>query len=225
MTSMQTLLKPPPKQPSSPAAPARKGTAVSEESVIISFRRLKKRVVLQTWIIASLAVLLLLLLPFAKPVDMFFALTPERKVKLISGLTMPNLTDRAVLSWATTSITEVMTMGFGDMDVRLPKQRNRFTEKGWAAYMESFETLKVRESFKQNQLVLTTVPSNTPVVVGRGINPENIYQWNVEMPIIMNYATNNNVTRRQRATVALSIVRVPIEENSFGIAIRNWRLQ
>lgn len=163
-------------------------------------------------------------LPFAKPINLYYAITPEQTVKRLTGLNMPNMTNRAVLSWATTSITEVMTMGFGDIDVRLPKQRGRFTQKGWDAYIETFNEMKIRETFKQSQLVLTTVPSNTPVIVGQGINIDNVYQWNVQMPIIMNYATNNNVTRRQRATVSLSIARVPFEENSFGLAIQNWVL-
>jgi intracellular multiplication protein IcmL len=171
-----------------------------------------------------LGVLLTILLPFSRPVYLYYALTPESKTRPLVGLNMPNMTNRAILSWATTSITEVMTIGFGDIDIRLPKQKNRFTEKGWDAYMKTFDRMKIRDAFKQNQLVLTTVPSNTPVIIGQGTNAERIYQWVVQMPIIMTYATNNNVMKKQRSTVTLTIVRVPAEENSFGIAIRNWNL-
>ena len=118
-----------------------------------------------------------------------------------------------------------MTMGFGDIDILMPKLRNRFTNKGWEAYVKSFQAMQIRESFKQNQLVLTTVPSNSPVIVEQGTNVEQVYQWSVQMPIIMTYSTNNNVTKKQRSTVTLTIVRVPTEDNPSGIAIRNWDIQ
>ena len=44
------------------------------------------------------------------------------------------------------------------------------------------------------------------------------------MPVIMTYATNNNVMNKKRATVTLTIVRVAAEENPFGIAIQSWEL-
>ena len=218
-------LKTLPQSASAASKPPQKGAVLSEEQMArAAFIRLKNKVVFRTSAIAVLAIFLALFLPFARPIHLYYAMTPENTVRRLTGLDMPNMTNRAVLSWATTSITEVMTMGFGDIDVRLPEQRGRFTQEGWDAYIETFEAMKIRETFKQSQLVLTTVPSNTPVIVGQDINPDNVYQWNVQMPIIMNYATNNNVTRRQRATVSLAIVRVPFEENSFGIAIQNWVL-
>jgi hypothetical protein len=185
--------------------------------------RLKRRVIFQTWIIAILGTLLTLFIPFARPNYLYYAMTPEKTKQPLVGLDMPNMTNRAIISWATTSITEVMTMGFGDMDTKVLKQRPRFTAKGWDVYMKTFKTMKIRETFKQSQLVLTTVPTNTPVIVEQGVNfEENVYQWVVQMPVIMTYATNNNVTRKQRSIITLTIVRIPAEENYSGIAIRNW---
>jgi hypothetical protein len=71
-------------------------------------------------------------------------------------------------------------------------------------------------------LVLTTVPSNTPIIVGQGVNPQEVYQWEVQMPVIMSYATNNNVINRKRSVITLTIVRVPADENASGIAIQGW---
>jgi intracellular multiplication protein IcmL len=117
-----------------------------------------------------------------------------------------------------------MTMGFGDMDIRLPQQRKRFTPEGWEAFNKAFVAQKIGETFKQSQLVLTTVPSDTPVIIAQGPNAENIYQWIVQMPVIMTYATNNNAMRKERAFVTLTIVRVPADESSAGIAIQSWHL-
>ncbi len=207
-----------------PPTPSKEIAAPDEAALAATFERLRKRVVFQTWAVAGLAILLVGLLPFAQPVHNYYAMKPDKTGMRMVGLNIPNMTNRAILSWATTSITEVMTMGFGDMGVRLPKQRIRFTKNGWDIYNKAFIKQKIGEAFKQYQLVLTTVPSNTPVIVRQGVNPEEVYQWVVQMPVIMTYATNNNVMNKKRATVTLTIVRVAAEENPFGIAIQSWEL-
>ena len=218
--------QPPPaaKRPLPAAQPQATAGMLDEKNATLRFNRLKKRVSFQTWTIASLGLALVIILPFARPVYLYYALSPDKTLMRMTGMPMPNMTNRAVLAWATTSITEIMTMGFGDLDVKLPKQRVHFTPAGWEAYMKSFAEQKISEAFKQNQLVLTTVPSDTPVILDQGVNPDNIYQWVVQMPIIMTYATNDNVTSQKRAIVTLVIVRVPAKESAAGIAIQNWIL-
>jgi intracellular multiplication protein IcmL len=197
---------------------------MDEKTAKARFVRLRMIVIIQTWLIAVLGIALVVELPFAQPVYLYYARMPDDKVMRMVGLDVPNMTNRAVLSWATTGITEIMTMGFGDMDAKLAKQKIRFTEAGWKAYNKAFVNLKVGETFKQNQLVLTTVPSNTPVILAQGANADDVYQWVVQMPVVMTYATNNNVTRKERGFVTLTVVRVPAAESSAGIAIQSWQL-
>jgi len=198
---------------------------IDDVTALARFTRLKKFVMFETWVIGVLGLLIFLVLPFAHPIDLFYAMNPSNQVMQMVGLDMPNMTNRAILSWSTTSITEVMTMGFGDMDIKLPKQKWRFTPKGWNAYSKAFVLQRIGETFRQSQLVLTTVPSNTPVVVAQGVNAEDTYEWVVQMPIVMTYATNNNVTKQQRGLVTLTIVRVPVEQSPSGVAIANWTIE
>ncbi len=213
-----------PSAPAKPAASAKPPIRRSlAEANVIPFVGLRKRLAVQGYIIAALSALLMVVLPFAGPVHIYYAMTPDHKAKVLVPLQMPNMTNKAILSWATTAITEVMTMGFGDMDIRLPKQKERFTEGGWSSYMKTFDEMNIREQFKLRQLVLTTVPSNTPVILAQGLD-RNRWVWVVQMPIIMTYATNNNVMQKSRGIVDLTIVRVPTEDNPFGIAIKDWVL-
>jgi intracellular multiplication protein IcmL len=198
---------------------------IDERLATARFKGLKARVQIQTWIISVLALLLVLMLPFAQPINFYYARSTDKTLVEMVGLNMPNMTDRAVLSWATSSIVEIMTMGFGDIDTKIPKERIRFTADGWKAYTKAFIQQKIGESFKQSQLVLTSAPSNTPVIVAQGINPDNVYQWVVQMPVIMTYATNNNVTTKNSGIVTLTIIRVPTEDNVDGIAIDAWNIQ
>ncbi|MDE2030587.1 MAG: DotI/IcmL/TraM family protein, partial [Alphaproteobacteria bacterium] len=131
--------------PSAPVAPpsAAKPAGDSEQAALLHLARLKRRIEIQGWAIAALATVLAVILPFAAPAYIYYARKPNNQIMRMVGLDMPNMTDRAVLSWATTSVTEIMTMGFGDMDVRLPRQRWRFTEDGWNAYTKAFVRDKI----------------------------------------------------------------------------------
>jgi hypothetical protein len=213
-----------PKRTTSRQPPPAPDIIIDEKAALERFARLRKLVGIQTWVLTALVATFLIVLPFTQPVYLYYALNPDKQRLQMAGLSMPNMTNRAVLSWAVTSITEIMTLGFGDMDTSLPKQKIRFTDKGWKAFAKAFAAQKIAETFKHSQLVLTTAASNTPVILAQFVNADNVYQWNVQMPVIMTYATNNNVTRRDHAVVALSIVRVPAEKSSAGIAIDNWSL-
>lgn len=222
---------PPPsaaRAPHPPSPPLRRpvSSAVSDEQPLVSaFKRLRRRVVFQTWTLLVCAAVLIFALPFSETIYLYHAVTPDRRVKPLVGLVMPNMTNDAILSWAATSVTEVLTMGFGDIRDRLPIQRARFTKVGWDAYMKTFQKMEIEKSFKESQLVLTAVPSNPPLIVRQGLHYElQRYQWVVQVPVVMTYATNNNVVRKVNSTVNLTIVRVPVTDTFSGIAIQDWFL-
>ncbi len=207
---------------SAKATSAKISSDAPEGALFNAFSRLRKRVMIQTWILGFFTLALTAMLPFSGPIVRYFTMTPDGKLRYLIPLDVPNMTNHAILSWATTSVTEVMTMGFGDISKRLPLQRSRFTPKGWDAFVKAYLDSKFRERFKDSQLVLTTAPADTPVIIYQGFDETKTYQWIVQVPIVMTYATNNNVTRRQRAIVTMTIVRVPAEQTFGGIAIQSW---
>jgi len=204
--------------------PVRVDIIVDEEMAHRQYKGLIRLVMNELYAIVVLTAILILSIPFAQPIYQYFALNPEQKTLGLVALEMPNMTNNAVISWTTIAITEIMTMGFGDYESHLKAQRFRFTPEGWDGFAKAFDRQKIGQSFKEHQLVLTTVPSNSPVIVGQGENAQHIYQWNVQMPVIMTFATNNNVTRRTNSVINLTIVRVPTDQNPAGIGIKTWSL-
>ncbi len=218
------------KAPLPAAAPPRKTPAagldvINEAAELSRFNSLKKRIKVQAWIMAGLVLVLLVILPITQPAYVYYARKPNDATKQMMGLDMSTMTNRAILSWTTTAITEIMTMGFGDIDKKVPQQKKYFTSAGWRVYTDAFAKTEVGKTFKSSQLVLTTVPSNTPVILDQGINPDQDYQWTVQMPVIMTYATNNNKTVEKSSIVTVTIVRVPADDNPFGIAIKQWSMK
>jgi hypothetical protein len=151
----------------------------------------------------------------------YYALDSAGHLMRLPPLFMPNMTNQAVLSWATNSITEIMTFGFGDYLPHLREQQSRFTKGGWEAFVNAFDKMDIGKLFKERQLVLTTVPSDTAVILSQG-PAETGYEWKIQVPVIMTYATNDNVTHRSRAIVTLVITRVPTSQDPIGIAIKTW---
>lgn len=178
----------------------------------------------QSLVIVGLIIAIMFLSPILKPINLYEAIRPDKKTKSLVALTMPNLTDQAILSWSATTITEVMTFGFGDFDQRILSQRSRFTDEGWESFTKAIRESGMRENFKLRQLVLTAVPSDSPVIVAKGEDENQEYQWVVEMPVIMTFTTNNDVTQRKRSIARLTIVRVPGVQNKSGIGIKYWSM-
>lgn len=192
-----------------------------------AFNKVRRR----AFIILVLVIVNIGAAPFLKPIHHHMAMNTERKTMPMVGLLEPNQTDQAILSWAATGITEIMTFGFGDFDSRILAQRSRFTKDGWTSFVDALLRQNLREGFKMRQLVLTTVPTDSPVIVAKGfaknkegLEDEESYRWIVEMPIIMTYLTNNNVSSARKGIVRLTIVRVPSKDNIAGIGIKTWQI-
>jgi hypothetical protein len=161
--------------------------------------------------------------PFFAPLYVFHSITPEGRTAILVPLDLPNLTNPAVVAWAATSVTEVLSYGFGDIEAKTIVQRQRFTPPGWKAFVKAFLSSKIIDTFKKGQMVMTTVPTDTPVILAQGVNNENRYEWKIEVPIITTFAANNNVFKPERGTIMMTIVRVPYDQNVAGIAIDVWR--
>ncbi|NBO20333.1 MAG: hypothetical protein EBV03_14150, partial [Proteobacteria bacterium] len=100
----------------------------------------------------------------------------------------------------------------------------RFTEEGRWSFIKAIGKENLLEEFRAKQLVLTTVPIDTAVITAQGVNEAKEQFWTVQLPVVMTYVTNNNVSRREKPIIELTIIRVPTWRNPQGIAIKTWTL-
>lgn len=203
-------------------APAPVKQRIDEKNALHKQKSIERLVTRQSYAIVAIVLIIILMMPILQPVHKYRLYHDGEVVKPLVALNTPNLTDQAVLSWAATTVTEVMTFGFGDVEQSILSQRYRFTEDGWNGFVKAVLGQALPERFKGQQLVLTTAPTDAPVVVAKGKDPKDGYMWIVEMPVIMTYSTNNNATSRSKGIARLTIVRVPTLQNKAGIGIRKW---
>jgi len=198
---------------------------VQDETNMLNRRKtLVKLIGYQNWVIIILISILIMGVPVFRPSYEYYLMNTQKELWRIISLDSPNITNEALLSWARTSVIEILTLGFGNFDEQLSNQSSRFTAEGWKNFVASIMRDNMIEVFSKQQLVLTTIPSNDPVITSQGLNLDKVYEWKVEIPVAMTYTTNNNVTTGERAIISLTIVRVPTKEHERGIAIKSWKL-
>ncbi|MGE4350934.1 MAG: DotI/IcmL family type IV secretion protein [Bdellovibrionales bacterium] len=197
-----------------------------ESGYLVKHRRILNLLVRQCYVVIFLIIVVIAVEPYLHPIKRYRAIlsdTTRKEIPLVP-LYEPNLTDSAVLSWVESSITEILTFGFGDFDRMILSQKYRFTDDGWISFVQSLVKQNMREDFKMRQLVLTTAPADAPVIVSKGLDADLDYVWTVEMPIIMTYTTNNNVRMGDTKIVRLMVARVPAVKNVRGIGIKQWEM-
>ena len=198
----------------------------NEQAALRAYQKLVKRVTIQAMAVGVAAGALFVLLPFFQDPYIYYAVTPEKNTKVLRPLNMPLYIDSTIKTWAANSVTEILTVGFGDFERKLLQQKHRFTPLGWADFVQRFFEKQVGAVLRGSQLVLTTVPDNDAEIISQGASVAHVYQWQVKVPVIMTYATNNFVTKAIRTSVTLTIVRVPYDStdlNNNGIAIDVWQ--
>jgi intracellular multiplication protein IcmL len=205
------------------ATPAISADIVNEQIEVARANRAFKRVTRMSVLLGIFCCILSFGAPFFAPLYVFHSITPEGKTAILVPLEIPNLTNPAIVNWAATSVTEILSFGFGDVEAKTVQQKLRFTPAGWKAFVKAFLSTKVSETFKRNQMVMTTVPVDTPIILSQGVNSEDTYEWKVEVPIITTYAANNNVIKPERGLIQMTIIRVPHDQSAAGIAIDIWK--
>ncbi|QQR69893.1 MAG: DotI/IcmL family type IV secretion protein [Alphaproteobacteria bacterium] len=132
----------------------------------------------------------------------------------------PNVTQKAVLAWARTAVTDVMTIGFHNYDQALDRIRLRFTDQGWRRYAEALRKAGVKDRVVGNQQIVTAIPAGEPVIISQGRDKTRT-TWQIQVPVWVNYAIENKSESR-KVLVTLTLVRVPSRRRLDGVAIDLW---
>ena len=184
------------------------------------YRTLLKIALVEGVAIIILLLAMLLIVRNNDPVDRFFATTSDGRLVPMVALDEPNLSTPALMSWTAQAATETMTFGFNDYRRRLQEASRNFTRVGWASFTTALERSRIMEMVEANQQVVTAAPSSAPVLVSEGI-VNGRYQWQVEVPMIINYQAGSQV-RAARIVLTLLIVRVSKLESPNGVGIEQW---
>lgn len=184
------------------------------------YRNMLRVAVVQSLIIVGLIGVMFYVVHIHQPENRYFATTVDGRTIPMIPLSAPNLSKPALLSWATQSVTDVMSFGFNDYHRRLQESSVHFTRKGWSEFVDALDKARILEMVKEHQQIVTAAPTQAPVLESSGV-VNGVYQWTVRVPIIVTYQSGNK-KRSDHWNVYLNIVRVSRLESPHGVGINTW---
>lgn len=143
----------------------------------------------------------------------------NKKHDIISLTTMPwaVLTPPTIEKWATTAISNILSVSFINFDEHLSKIKPYFTEGGYAGIVEAFNKGYRNQlvNGQENMVTVTNGPSRMTHY------PNKLEKWfTVEVPIISSFDNGNQKTISSRQSIASIIIQAAAGDSAeYGKAI------
>lgn len=150
----------------------------------------------------------------------FFGAMPNNVDFQLQSLPRPNVSTKALLSWATLAATATFTIDFVNDEKNIADLRDYFTTRGYDSFLAALKATKTLETINDKKLVLTAVPIGQAVVTSE-YEENDVHTWIIEVPITVTYLSVSE-EEKQEKLVTLTIIQVPTKEASKGIGIERY---
>ena len=177
--------------------------------------------------IIALSLVLMRVFVFTAPRDYYFPVREDNVLITEFPLGMPVYSDTDLERWAERAVTETLTFGFHDYQMRLQSSRSFFTMMGWNSFLQAMEdsgvmrqigaTTLERPPGAEQQVIRATL--RQPAKITAKGQMENLtYIWRVSLDIDITYYSLKK-QYRMPWLVEIRIERVPAMEGRYGLGI------
>lgn len=150
----------------------------------------------------------------------FFGVQPNNTEFELHWLSRPNVSTRALLSWASLAATATFSFDFVNYERDLENLKNYFTKTGYDSFLQALNEGKVISTLVDKKLIMTAVAIG-PAIVTSEDEVKGYHIWKVEIPITVSYLSASNEEKATKL-VTLTITEVPTTEASKGIGIGQY---
>lgn len=168
-------------------------------------------------------VIAIIMIVYARPAPTYFATTESGRIIPLIPLDQPNLTDNAVLQWATQAVTTVFTYNFINYRSVLQSSRQYFTAEGWRQFLLALQSSRNLSMVTSKKLMLSAVVSSAPVVLNEYLL-DGKYTWKVQIPISVTYQSLSE-TAHDSFIISLTIERISTLDSISGVGISSFVAQ
>lgn len=145
---------------------------------------------------------------------------PDGKTFKLDFLERPNVSTRALLSWATLAATATYTLDFVNYQNSLENLKNYFTVAGYENFINALNTSGIISTISEKKLVLTAVAIGPAIVIAEDEIRGN-HIWKIEVPLTVSYLSASSEEKRNKL-VTVIVTQVPTTEASKGIGIAQY---
>jgi intracellular multiplication protein IcmL len=154
----------------------------------------------------------------------YYALTQEGGIPLYA-LDKPNLSQQAVMRWAVEAATTCYTLNFNNYNQVLQVDvRPYFTQAGYDNFITAITQAKLVTSIREKNLVVTAVPTDSPIMIRESPSDKGFSAWQVQFPMLVTYQSASEQVQ-SNLVLTLLIVQVPTTESIRGIGIAQFLVQ
>ncbi len=217
---MTAAAQKPPTKTTAPSATKKIRGATDNESYREGFYFLLKIVKLLALVMVGAVCFALYMADSHQPQDSYYAENYEGKFRPMYAFDEPIISQPALLEWAASAATEIMTFGFSDYDNRIYNSRFYFTPTGWVKFAPAIMGSPILRAVTQSQQIIVAIPKQTPTLLTEGVE-KGKYTWRVEVPLLLSIRAGSN-QKTEYMNVNLEIVKVPTTEMPAGLGIELW---
>jgi len=150
----------------------------------------------------------------------FYGSLPNKTAFILTPLMRPNVSTKALLSWATIAATATFTIDFVNYQKNLKDLKEYFTDTGYENFLAALNATNTLQTIQEKKLVLSAVAIGTAVVSGE-YEQRGVHSWTVEVPITVTYLSVSEEEKREKL-VSITITQVPTDQAPKGIGISKY---
>ncbi|MDR1312785.1 MAG: DotI/IcmL family type IV secretion protein [Deltaproteobacteria bacterium] len=188
---------------------------------ISSLRRENRRLaVLLKWLVPSLTAVIVLLgaLAFRGSRPVYFAVSPDMRLTELVPVDRPNISQQALVNWATETVTRVTSLNFLDWERSLADIRSDFEPAAFASFVESLKTGGHISMIQSQRLNVSAVPDGAAFVEEEKIEGGRM-TWHITVPVAVSYQSSVGVLSTKRYVAEVDCARVPEYRNPKGVVV------
>ena len=177
-------------------------------------------------IIGAFAVLFALLyfgFPRTLYVNHYFATEPNGTLMPMVAYNKPFDTDSAVISWTEQTVTGIFSFDALNYRRRMESAEKDFTHQGFETFLARFKRNGLYNDMVARKLMISAVQSGTAVIALKGLNPQGIYAWQVQIPLHFRLENSNGLSDKKYLAKVI-VQRVANWKNPRAIAISDISL-
>lgn len=125
--------------------------------------------------------------------------------------------DQEIADFIAKGVRKLYTRDYVNYTDQLMDASYYFTVSGWNSYLESLQKQKTMDAIKQNQWVVSFMPTAAPTLLEKKVNSSGYYTWAYEYSGIINYMGNGS--RQQSVKLQILVQRTSVVDSPQGMGI------
>lgn len=170
-----------------------------------------------SWTIIAVLVITLFVQSTHKTRPTYFATNEAGRIIKLIPLNQPNLSDRALIQWATNAVLDVYTYNFNNYRQVFQDASKYFTTDGWKQFYTALSSSRNLQAVTEKKLVLSAVVSSAPIV-NREYVDNGRYTWQLQVPIMVTYQSLSEEFH-ENLIIVLTIQRLSTLDSVDGVGI------